>query len=151
LGASQFLSVPGTPNAITTGDFNGDHFLDIAVTKSVLQDLDGLGGNNDWGGAVLLNNGTGGFLAQQNFKVGPAVPSGLTNPSRIAAGLLDGDTLPDLAISGGNNVVAVMLNTTVIGSNTFTFTQKGIATGVTSTSIAIGDLSGDASNDIAIT
>lgn len=90
--------------AATTGDFNGDSNIDIAIANN---------GSNDV--SILLGNGNGTFGAPQNFAVG-------NKPVAIAVGDFNGDGLPDLAIANNaDGTVTVLLNTTTTNSSTVTF------------------------------
>lgn len=94
--------------AVTTGDFNGDGNVDIAIANN---------GSNDV--SILPGDGTGAFGAPQSFPVG-------NKPVAIAVGDFNGDGMPDLAIANNSdNTVTVLLNTTATGSATFMFTSGG--------------------------
>jgi hypothetical protein len=85
---------------------------------------------------VLLNQGGGRLAPKVDY------PGG----GQVAAGDLDGDGKPDLAIANGAGV-AVRLNQ---GNGTFA-AAVDYATGPSSTWVAIGDLDGDGKADLAVT
>ncbi len=133
-GAAQTFSVSpavnvGTgPNAIVSGDFNGDHKLDLAVSDA--------GG----GVSILLSNGVGGFGAAHVFAAG-------TTPTGLVAGNFNGDTNLDLAVvnaTGGN--ISVLLGA---GDGSFASpTNYGAATGPLA--ITAGDFNNDSKTDLAV-
>jgi hypothetical protein len=88
------------PTAITTGDFNGDGKLDLAVTNQ---------GNNSV--SILLGNGDGTFQNPLNpleFTTG-------SSPAGVAAGDFNGDGRLDLAVANfGSSTVSIMLQPQVL-------------------------------------
>ena len=66
------------PQSLTTGDFNGNGTLDLAVANSGLNDV-----------SVLFGNGNGSFQPAANYPVG-------SGPASITAGDVNGDTYLDL-------------------------------------------------------
>jgi hypothetical protein len=97
------IEVGSNPSGAAVGDFDGDGKPDLAVTDY---------GSNDV--AVLLGSGTGEFSPA----AGSPVAAGNT-PYFVAAGDLNGDGQPDLAVANyvGNNV-AIYLNHNQIGTTT---------------------------------
>jgi hypothetical protein len=90
------LDVPvgNFPSDVAAGDFNGDTFIDLAVTN-----------RDDNNVMILTNNGTGAFTVTSTFDVGTA-------PSAIIAADFDGDELIDLAVANeADNNVMIFLNT----------------------------------------
>ncbi|MGI8988155.1 MAG: beta strand repeat-containing protein, partial [Bryobacteraceae bacterium] len=84
---------PGSPFGLAVGDFNGDGNIDLAVS------------NFSDGVAVLLGNGSGGFIPEPGspFVVG-------INPRSMAVGDFNGDGKTDLAVANnGSNNVTVLL------------------------------------------
>ena len=124
---------------ISVGDFNGDGFLDIAVSNAGCGYADG-GDTN-----ILLNNGNGTFTAGQNL--GNSCVTGnqvLTD--------LNGDGVPDLVIvSGDSPYDAATFFHVFIGVGDGTFADAGefaTSTGYGSYGIAAGDLNGDSIPDL---
>jgi hypothetical protein len=134
LGAPARLPMgAGTPSSVTLADVNGDGRADLIVPIRI----------NDAAGTVnvLLNAGGGTFAAPASYLTGPS-------PRMVAAGDLDGDGKPDLAVTNtGNGGVSVLLNA---GDGTFA-RPVGYAAGVQPETVALSDLNGDGSLDLAIT
>ncbi len=141
-------SIPAglNPTGLAMADFNRDGKLDLAVAI--------FGGKPLGGGTlvpakvlILLGNGSGGFEAQANS---PALAG-----NSVAAGDLNGDGIPDLAVVGGTSVSVLIGN----GNGTFQppvayFTNGTSYDGVEGNGlvgIAIGDLNGDRKADVAVT
>ena len=75
------FAVGGSQSYVAVGDFNGDTFLDLAVTNVFSHNV-----------AILLGNGTGSFGTATNFAAGGS-------PSSIAVEDFNGDTFFDLAVA----------------------------------------------------
>jgi hypothetical protein len=130
----------GEPIIETTADFDLDGFLDVAVVIPAGPGLPGFV-------QVFMNEGTAGgewlgFAAQAAIMVG-------IDPNGIAAGLLDSDSLPDIAVSnGGDDTVSVLLN---LGGGAFgpptplSFPELTMPGG-----IAAADITGDGRDDLAV-
>jgi hypothetical protein len=102
-GAPAGTVVPGQPSDAAAGDLDGDGFPDLAIAIPAAPGEPG-------SVVVLLGDGTGGFVSSQEITVG-------NGPSAIALGLLDGDTLLDIAVAHAEDGdVAVLLN---LGAGTF--------------------------------
>src|SRR5262249_56199589 len=93
--------------------------------------------------SVLLNTtapgaSTPNFADQQTFAAGD-------RPFSVAAGDLNGDGLPDLAVANANaNTLSVLLNTTAPGATAPSFAhQQVFVIGYAVLSVAVGDLNGD--------
>ncbi len=135
------------PNALVTGDFNGDGRLDLAV-------LDG--GNESYGGtdpstvSVLLGNGDGTFKPPLRFA------SGLLLAEGLVAGDFNGDGRTDLAVVGYNvdPLTSASLGevSVFLGHGTGTF-QPGqeISVPGDSESVVAGDFTGDGRLDLVVT
>ncbi len=128
----------GSPRDLKIADFNTDGNLDVVVIST------------NGTGSLLLGNGTGGFQVGSNFTLFSGSSSSTFNVSS-AVGDLNNDGKPDLAVGNGDtNIFSVILNN---GSG-------GFAAPVTNTfadfnfrprSIIIGQYTGDANLDIAVT
>jgi hypothetical protein len=101
--AGSPIAVGSSPSSVAVGDFDGDGKQDLAVADS---------GSNDV--AVLLGSGDGGFATAP----GSPVAAGST-PYFVAAGDLNGDGRPDLAVANYiDNDVAIYLNHNQVGTST---------------------------------
>ncbi|KRC66491.1 hypothetical protein ASE12_17980 [Aeromicrobium sp. Root236] len=118
----------GFPIAMTSGDFNGDDYPDLAVVS----DSSGV-----W---VLLGGAGGTFGAPTRYPVG-------SEPRSIATGDFNGDGNPDLVVpNAASNNVSVLL-----GAPDGTFGgATNFAVGTFPVSVAIGDFNGDGDPDLAV-
>ena len=92
---SPFSAMSG-PYSLTTGDFNGDGILDIAVADAITGEV-----------TTLIGSGNGNFTAE----TGSPFAAGTTSLS-IAAGDFNGDGRVDVAVANlGSNNVTVLLGT----------------------------------------
>ena len=137
--AKQDFATGSIPNCVAVGDFNGDGRPDLAVAD--------VGSNRV---SVLLNTTAPGsvtpsFSARTDFGTDSA-------PVSVAVGDLNGDGMPDLAVTNFfSNSVSVLLNTTAAGANSPSFAAKqDFATGSFPDSVAMGDFNGDGVLDLAI-
>ncbi len=129
--------------SIAIADFNGDGKLDVAVAAAGT-----IGASSDPGGVnILFGKGDG------TFQAGPVLTASGLHPEAVAAGDLNGDGIPDLAVLMGGTTgqpatLAVFLGQsggTYQAARTFALkTTFGSTAG-----IAIGDLNGDGKPDIA--
>jgi hypothetical protein len=134
------------PRSIVAADFNGDGIPDLAVVN--------FGPYGDPVGSVtiLLGNGDGTFAATA------AIPTS-GKPFYIAVGDLNGDGIPDLAVSITCSTVAACESsdgtvTVLLGNGDGTFTPATATpatTGYCCLSIAVGDFNGDGIPDLAVT
>ena len=128
LGRSDIATGIG-PRAVTTGDFNGDGKLDLAVANL-----------SDNSVSVLLGKGDGTFQAAVDYTAGSA-------PTFVAVGDFNGDGKPDLAVANNHDGnVSVLLGD---GDGTF---QAAVSYGAGSypASVAVGDFNGDGKPDLAV-
>ena len=104
-------SSANTPTSLTSGDFNHDGNLDVAVADY---------GDNRV--SILLGDGTGNLTVQLT----PIISVG-SAPEAIRAGDFNGDGVPDLAVANyGSGTVTTLLNN---GSGTFTATAISVGSG----------------------
>ena len=126
-----------SPQSVAAADFNGDGMPDLAVVNF-----------NDDNVAVLLNttasgSTTLGLAAEQSFATG-------LRPISVVAADVNGDGKPDLIVANcGDDTVSVLINTTVAGDSTVSFTSaQTFATGATPIFVAAADLNGDGLVDV---
>jgi len=145
LKAPANIQVNPGAQSIALADLNRDGKLDAVVASY----------GNSGGLVALLGNGDGTFQAQ------PALAVNGLDPSAVAAGDLNGDGIPDLAVvmlSGVNEGSATLAVFLGKGDGTFqnprTFPLKAPAASLTGvignfSGIVIGDWNGDGKPDIA--
>jgi hypothetical protein len=131
------FSTGTSPAAVALGDVNGDGKTDMVVANRGIGTGDAAGTVIDADVAVLLNMGSGTFVAA-NYPAG-------ASPIAVALGDLNGDGKPDIAVASGASV-SVLLNG---ASGTFG-APASYGAGTRPASIAIGDLNGDGRPDIAV-
>ena len=126
------------PIALTTGDFNGDGIIDIAVAEGG----DSLYGTGEPGGVTVLpGNGNGTFQPQTNFYPVPGLTDGM---SSFVAADFNGDGRTDLAVSTHVGVSILLGN----GDGTFQLTATD-AVGYNPV-FAEGDFNRDGRADLAV-
>jgi hypothetical protein len=120
------------PYWVATGDLNNNGYSDLVTANT---------GDNTV--SVLMNkaDGSGTFNAAASYPVG-------NDPYQVAIGDLNGDGLPDLAVTNyGDNTVSLLYGQT---DGTFT-TGQTIATCINPYGVAIADFRHTGQHDVAVT
>jgi hypothetical protein len=112
----------GYPNAIATGDFNGDGITDAAILDS---------GSN----AITIQLGN----ADGTFTVSSLSPQTSNYPVAITAADFNRDGIPDLAVATSTGVVNIFLGN---GDGTFNTVSTSTTTGASASQIVAGDFNG---------
>jgi hypothetical protein len=125
-GAGDFVAIRafailGNGQGVTTGDFNGDSHTDV-VSGQIVQ------------------------LGDGNGNLGSATMYDLANNLHIAAGRLNGDAHPDLAVTRGTDAVAVYLGN---GAGGFQAANSHPA-GLQPIRPTLGDFDADGHTDVAV-
>lgn len=138
LGTSDFntateYQVGNQPYFVAAGDLNGDGYDDLVAVNTT-----------DGTVSVLMNMGAGGhgtFAAAQTYRVGRL-------PFQVAIGDLNGDGIPDLAVTNmGGNSVSILFG---VASGGFT-PGPTLTTGANPFGIAIGQFDHSGHPAIAVT
>jgi hypothetical protein len=129
--ADTFGSGGDSPSSVTTGDFNGDGRIDLAVANGWSDNV-----------GVLLGDGAGSFSTAVTFA------SGGDGPSSVTVGDFNGDGRLDLAVanSDGGNIGVLLGNGTGSFNPAVTFDSGGNSPN----SVTAGDFNGDGRLDLAV-
>jgi len=129
-GAAQTITLAGTgPKDVLVTDVDGDSRLDLVVVV------------NEGISLALDGNTQGPFGSSSLLTIG-------IQPSGVVVGRLDGDTFPDIAVSGeGSNSLSIVFGT---GGGAFT-PAVHFPGGTAPAGIAMAELTGDTHVDLAVT
>ncbi|MES2703357.1 MAG: FG-GAP-like repeat-containing protein [Bacteroidota bacterium] len=136
------FSTGTTARGVALGDIDGDGKTDIAVANY---------GSNTV--SVYRNTSSSGSVTSASFAAQVTFVTGV-EPAGIAIGDIDGDGKPDMVVTNsGSSTVFVYRNTSSSGSITSSSfaSPATFATGLSSYSVAIGDIDGDGKPDMAVT
>jgi hypothetical protein len=129
-GAAAHFTAGAGPESLVTGDFNGDHKLDLAVPNPNSNNV-----------SILLGNGNGTFRPAVDYSVGQS-------PVTAAAGDFNRDGKLDLVVANNvSNNVSVLLGN---GDGTFR-TAVEHSVGQNPVSVAVGDFNRDGKLDAVVT
>ncbi len=125
---STSITAAGTLSGITTGDFNHDGNLDLAVSDNANKNVH-----------VLFGDGTGNFSGLKSYSAG-------TKPSGIATADFNNDGNLDLAVTNaGSNTVSMLLGS---AAGTFTTQPNPQSAGTDPISIEVTDVNSDGYPDV---
>ncbi len=127
--AAAPYAVGSGPSDVTTGDFNNDGVLDLAVANATSNNI-----------SILIGVGDGTFATAVNYNAALG-PVGLVSTD------VNGDLKPDLAIvNSGSGSLSVLVNN---GDGTFA-AAVNFPTGATPRALAVTNLNSDARVDFAV-
>jgi VCBS repeat protein/flagellar hook capping protein FlgD len=132
-GPRSDFETGGQAISVAIGDLDGDRRPDLAVANHSSDTV-----------SVLLGKGDGTFGSNSDFETG-------YHPNSVAIGDLNGDGQPDLAVANGGFSLDWSTVSVLLGNGDGTFGPKtDFITGPDASSVAIGDLNGDARLDLAV-
>jgi hypothetical protein len=125
--------------SVSIGDFNGDGRNDLAVANYYSNTV-----------SVFVNTTSPG-AATPSFSARVDSATG-NNPISLSIGDINGDGKNDMVVANYNsNTVSALLNTTIMGVATPSFSAKeDSTTGNHPESVSIGDINGDGKKDMAV-
>jgi VCBS repeat protein/putative metal-binding protein len=125
------------PSALAAADLDRDGHADLVATNAATREV-----------SVLLGDGHGGFGAERHFPAGRDVsPSGVDIDAALAVADLDGDAIPDLAVTSDESTEVAVLRG--VGDGTFR-PQTLYATGGGATSVVAADVDEDHRPDLVV-
>jgi hypothetical protein len=134
-GWSGGFAVEAGPGRTVLADIDGDGKSDIITGNFTLRTI-----------TIIRNSSTSGIIS---FAAPVQLASGLGTQIMVATADMNGDGKLDIAFTGNQSLVSVLLNTSTPGSISFSprvdFTALEVCRG-----IALGDFDGDAKTDIAV-
>jgi len=132
-GAKTNYTVGNGPIGVAVADFNLDGWMDLAVANN-----GGFGTGTTV--SVLTNNGSGGFSAAVTIP-------GIDKPYKIAAGLMDADSLPDIVVANEEEKITLLHNTGSGFTNTAYIMQSMLINNMYP-SIQLADIDNDQDLDV---
>jgi Ca2+-binding RTX toxin-like protein len=124
--------LPVSPLFMVAQDINGDSITDLVTANGSSNTISLLFGNGDFEGT---------------FKAPTTLAAG-NNPTTLATGDLNGDGIPDIVTTNGDNSISVLLG---LGGGNFASAVAFPVTGLTPKAIEIGDVNGNGKPDLVTT
>jgi hypothetical protein len=121
--------VGNTPSAVTTGDFNGDSFVDLAVANADDAEI-----------SLLNGTGNGLFSAAQTFETG-------VRPESLVAGRFDNNLFDDLAVASFGDTLRTI--SIFLGASDGIGPGAGVSMSNGPIAIVAADFNSDGSQDLA--
>jgi hypothetical protein len=129
---AETFAAGDSPSSLVSGDFNGDHFADLAVANRNSADV-----------SVLINDTAGGFAAQARYSVSSALHPA-SGPRAIAAADFNHDGILDLATAnGGSQNLTVLMGA---AGGTFASPDQQTSAAISAAPV-LADLTGDGVKD----